>query len=160
MEDPKGWATMVGAIVAGLTGIINLIIQHRGKRDRFSVIPYSYRDYQVREEFMHVINLSDHPVKLADWGWIDKDMRLRSIPSELSEPDFMDSKPWTTGSEDLEKRNDVFEIGYLRRDWPIGAYARSAAQRRPRIAFRYDVSMRLKIKIRIRVWWRGTAYLY
>jgi hypothetical protein len=160
MDDLKGWATLVGALVAGLTGIFNLIVQIRGKTDRFYVSPTSFYDYQVEDVFIHVVNLSDHPIKLADWGWVDHDKRLRSIPSELSEPDFIDSHHFENGTPSLEKRNDLFEIGYIRRDRPIGAYARSATQKRPTITFRYDTSVLLKLKVRLRVWWLGVAYLH
>ena len=65
MEDIKVWATLVGAIVAGVTGLVNLIIQLRGKRDSFTVAPYSSSHDPDQRAFMHVINLSDHPIKLG-----------------------------------------------------------------------------------------------
>lgn len=160
MEDVKGWATLLGAIVAGVVGAINLFFQIRGPKDRFRVVAGSTRDHGDPSVYMHVVSLSEHPIRLIDWGWIDSDLRLRSIPSELQEPDFWEASETRTGSEYLEKRTDLFEVGYQRRDTPVGAWAKSATERYPKLAFRYDAGFILKARVRLRVWWLGSAYLH
>jgi hypothetical protein len=160
MEDLKGWATLVGAVVAGLTGLLNAALQIRGKRDQFKVDPYSSSHRSDPRDFMQVINLSDHPIQLLDWGWIDKDGRLRSIRDESGEPDFEGHESITVSSPKLESRNEMFLVGYRRTKSPIGAYARSATQKCPKISFKYDVPALKRLKVRIRTWWLGSTYLH
>lgn len=160
MEDLKGWATLVGALVAGSTGLFNTVLQVRGKRDRFTVDPYSSSHISDPRCFMQVINLSDHPIHLHDWGWIDRDGGLRSIRDESSEPGFEGHDSFTCSSPKLDSRNDTFLVGYRRTMSPIGAYARSATQNRPKISFKYDIPVLKKLKIRVRIWWRGSTYLH
>ncbi|WP_164692228.1 hypothetical protein [Pseudomonas lactis] len=159
MEDFKGWATLVGALVAGCTGLFNTAIQVRGKRDVFTISPYSTFPDPDQREFMHVVSLSDHPIQLMDWGWIDDDESLSSIRRESCEPDFGSQRSDFQSPSKLESRNAVFQTGYLRKKTPIGAYACSATQRKPKLSFKHGVSAFKKTKIHIRVWWMGAAYL-
>ena len=157
LEDFKGMATMIGAVVAGLTGLFNIYLQVRGKRDRFSLSPYSYGEADGPAEYMHVVNLSDHTIRIADWGWIDADMKLASGPSEMLSPDFYQSQQRIMGSTDLENRSDIFEVRYVRKE-PIGAFARSATQATPKLAFKYNVSKLTILRTRLRILLLGRNY--
>ena len=151
--------TLVGAVIAACTGVWSLWLQMRGKRDHFSVGPGTVRPEIIRETMMHVVSHSDHPIELADYGFIDPDFQFASIPLEQELHDFQDSHVYTRGGSSLEKRSDYFEIGYIRRDTPIGAFARSVTQSRPKIGFAYDTPLWKKLRVRALLLVKGRGYL-
>jgi hypothetical protein len=53
----------------------------------------------------------------------------------------------------------TFEIGYIRNDNPIGAYAISVTLNRPKLCFAYEVPFYKKVYIRIKIWRKGARYL-
>lgn len=151
--------TLVGAVIAACTGVWSLWLQMRGKRDRFTVGPGTVRPEILRETTMHVVSHSDHPIQLADYGFIDPSFQFSSIPLEQELYDFHDSHVFTRGESTLEKRSDYFEIGYIRRDTPIGAFARTVTQSRPRIGFAYDTPVWKKLWVRVLLLVKGRGYL-
>lgn len=151
--------TLAGAVIAACTGVWSLWLQMRGKRDRFSVGPGTVRPEIAQETMMHVVSHSDHPIQLADYGFIDSDFQFASILLEQELHDFHDSHVYTRGGSTLEKRSDFFEIGYIRRDTPIGAYARTVTQTTPRLGFAYDTPTWKKLWVRARMLIRGRGYL-
>lgn len=63
--------TLVGAVIAACTGVWSLWLQMRGKRDHYSVGTGTVRPEIIRETMIHVVSHSDHPIYLADYGFID-----------------------------------------------------------------------------------------
>ena len=151
--------TLVGAVIAACTGVWSFWLQMRGKRDHYSVGPGTVRPKIIRETMMHVVSHSDHPIYLADYGFIDTDFQLASILLEQGLLDFHDSHVYTRGGSSLGKRNDYFEIGYIRRDTPIGAFARSVTQTRPKIEFTYNTPAWKKLWVRALLLVKGQGYL-
>ncbi|MBN3966192.1 hypothetical protein IMW75_13010 [Pseudomonas gregormendelii] len=151
--------TLVGAVIAACTGVWSLWLQMRGKRDRFAVRPGTVRPEIIRETMMHVVSHSDHPIQLADYGFIDPDFKFSSIPLERELSDFHDSHLYQRGESVLEKRSDYFEIGYIRRDTPIGAFAKSVTQSRPTIGFAWDTPVWKKLWVRTLLLVKGRGYL-
>lgn len=152
------WATLGGALIAAFSGVWSLLIQLRGKRDSYIVCLGSSQPEIVQETMMHVVSLSDHPIQIADYGFIDGDQRLRSIPLELEEC-FEDTQVIGRGESMLEGYSSVFERGYVRRPVPIGAFARSATQSRPRLSFDSNVAVWKRAVIRMKVLLKGRGYL-
>lgn len=156
----KEWLTLIGSAVAAIAGVWNLAIQIRGKRDKFIVRLGSFSASPMQEEAMHVISLSDHQIKLSDWGFVDGDLRLRSIPSELEHNDFYGHSSIASGTSTLDQRNALYQIAYQRRDTPIGAFATSVAQTRPRIHFSSSTPYWKRIVVRLKSLKRNWAYGY
>lgn len=152
------WVTLIGAVVGAITGSVSLWMQLRGKRDHFVVGLGSIRPEICRETLMHVVSRSDHQIQIADYGFIDMNHKLSSIPLELDE-DFEDTQIIGRGEPLLEGYSSIFELGYIRRDTPIGAFARSATQTRPRLSFSTDVALWTKLAVRVRVLIKGRGYL-
>lgn len=152
------WATLGGAVIAAVSGVWSLLIQLRGKRDSYIVCLGSSQPEIVQEKMMHVVSRSDHPIRIADYGFIDSDYRLRSIQLELEEC-FDDTQVIGRGESMLEGYSSVFERGYVRRHIPIGAFARSATQSRPRLSFDIDVPFWTRFVVRVRVLLKGRGYL-
>jgi len=153
------WVTIIGAVIAAITGVWNLLLQMRGKRDCFVVGLGSVSPTIGQETMMHVISHSDHPIKIKDSGFIDEDGKLESTYM-LWQVDQLQSEEITShGSTDLASRGAVFEQGYIRKKQPLGAFAISVMQKRPRICFYTDVSYWRRLRIRLRLLRIGSDYL-
>lgn len=141
----------IGAAVAGITGIWNVWWQTRGKHDRFlvglgTVCPRAYQ-----ETFLHVVNLSEHQIVLKDWGFIEKNRKLSSMPLSW-ETNSIDSDTFVSnGDTQLINRNTFFESGYVMAEKPIGAYAITVTQTRPRLYFETNSSIWTRIYIMLRI---------
>jgi len=156
----KEWVTLGGAFVAAVAGVWNLAIQMTGKRDRFLVRLGPFSPDPTPEKSMHVVSLSDHKILLSDWGFIDKDLKIRSIRVELAFDDFHEFEVYSRGSSLLEDRSDLYEVGYLRRDEPIGAFALSVAQTRPRVYFASHTPLWQRLVVRTKLLYPRWAYGY
>ena len=77
-EEIGKQVTVIGAVIAAITGSLNLWLQMRGKHDRFVVRMGGLSPSIEPETMMHVVSLSDHPIKLTDWGFIENDGRFQS----------------------------------------------------------------------------------
>ncbi len=100
-------------------------------------------------EFLHVVSLCDHPVRLADFGYVVRSGKLLSLPQmDAEEPG---DERITYGTMLLEKRNDSFETGTILRNRPAGVYARTTSQSRPNIVFLDDTALWMRYWIRMKI---------
>ncbi|KXO83799.1 hypothetical protein AYK87_06525 [Stutzerimonas stutzeri] len=76
------WATHAVAVVAAISGVWSLLIQLRGKRDSFKVGMGTISPEVLPEVVMHVVSVSEHPIKISDYGFIELNGQLTSIPME------------------------------------------------------------------------------
>jgi hypothetical protein len=156
------WGTIVGAVIAAITGVTSLFLQFRGKRDNFTVGSGTLTPYAGTESFMNVVSLSDHPIATVDYGFIEergerKREEFWSFP-EASEHDpalMADGVVMMRGSRFLKERNASFESGMDYGPKIIGAFAKSITQRRPKLRFSSDAGLWTRIRIRWRVSRRG-----
>jgi hypothetical protein len=160
LESAKDWVTTAGACVAAIAGVWNLAIQMRGRRDRFLVRAGSFFPDGQPGDFMHVISLSDHQVRLADWGFIDDDLKIRSIRVELAYDQWNEHRARILGDPILEKRNDLYEVGYERKNSVIGAFALSVSQTRPRAYFHSSTPLWIQLRMRLKLLYPRCAYGY
>jgi hypothetical protein len=158
VKEIGAWVTVTGAAIAAITGIWNLLLQLRGKRDRFVVGLDSVSPTIERETMMHVVNHSDHRIKLTDWGFIEPDGSFQSMRMSWESGVLQSEEITNRGSTDLAIRGDTFESGYIR-GIPLGAFATSVIRRRPRICFDSDVPWWRRMRIRLRLLWVGSRYL-
>ncbi len=152
MKEISDWVTVVGAVVAAITGIWNLLLQFRGKRDRFAVGLGSLSPNIERETMLHVVSHSDHLIRLADWGFIEADGSFRSFLMDWEAGQLHNEDVLSRGSSELSGFGAHFESGYERREQPLGAYAVSNTQKRPRLYFSSDMPYWRRIWIRLRLW--------
>lgn len=151
VDELEQWVTAVSAVIAAGTGIWSVWWQTRGKLDRFLVGLDSVSPTIEQETVLHVVNVSDHAIALKDWGFIEPDGRLNSIPLAHETMDLLSDEVAARGSSVLVNRNDIFEMGYVRRKRPIGAYAISVTQSRPRLMFDSSVPYVRRIWLRLRL---------
>jgi hypothetical protein len=145
------WVTLIAAVLAAIASGWNLWWKFREGADKIKVA-CGLIDPQISPgEFLHVVSLCDHPVRIADYGYVMRTGNLLSFPQwDADEP--CDDQRIAYGSLLLENRNASFETGTTLRDRPAGVYARTTSQSRPTIAFRYDTShwMRCWLRLKIR----------
>lgn len=150
--------TVIGAVIAAVTGIWNLVLQMRGKSDNYIVALHAIRPILEEETVMHVVSLSDHPIALKDWGFIEPDGRLTSIHLAWETGELMSDEIVLRGEADLVARGATFESGYRRRSRPAGAYAISVTQTRPRVCFEPDTPYWRRLSIRWQLVRKGSRY--
>jgi hypothetical protein len=159
IEGIGKWVTVGGAVVAAVTGVCNLLLQLRGKRDRFRVGMGSVEPMIEEETIMHVVSLSDHPINIVDRGFILPDETFQSFRLAWEAGEFQGDELRTRSSGELTERGAYCESGYIRKGPALGAFARSVTQRSPRIYFCYDTPYWRRLRIRVQVLWRGSRYL-
>ncbi len=150
IKEINEWVTVVGAVIAAISGCWSLLLQLRGKRDSYTVRLGTVSPSINQETSLHVVSLSDHPILLNDWGFIEASGLFSSIPLDEDTRDLQPEDVVCHGSSRLQARGETFEAGYIRSRTPIGAYAKSATHTRPRIGFFADTPYRL----RLAVWFR------
>ena len=137
-----GIASTVGALVGGLVSfLINWWWKVRAEMDRIQVRcgPAHYEETPAHA--MHVINCSEHKVEVTSYGFVLRDGMLFSVPIHWAENAGDDSsEDLTSGTTVLAARNDRYEVHVrLYNKDVVGAFARTAAQRRIRFDFNaYD----------------------
>jgi hypothetical protein len=149
--DLQEWVTLGGAVVAAATGTWNLALLMRGKRDRFILGSGTVSPAIYQETMLHVVSESDHPITLADWGFIDSNGRFSSILMDVEADPQMSEDIVTNGSSTLAARGDRFETGYIRREEGIGVFAKTVMQRRPRLSFDSSAPLWRRCWIRTRL---------
>lgn len=159
VDSVTKWVTLAGALVGAVAGAWSLFLQLRGKRDSFKVGMGTISPEAIREECLHVVSKSDHPIRIADYGFISADGQLKSIQMEADLGSYMGQEGLFRGSSMLEKRGDALEVGYCMRNAPIGCFALTNLQSRPKLAFRYDTPRWKRAKVRMQTYWKGKAYL-
>ena len=150
LDGIQKWVTLAGAVLGAVTGVLNLWWKYREKSDRIRVA-CGLIDPQISPgEFLHVVNLCDHPVRLADYGFVMRTGKLLSLP-QLDADEPCDNERITYGNALLETRNSSFETGTTLRDHSVGVYARTTNQSKPQITFRKDSPLWLCFWLRLRI---------
>jgi hypothetical protein len=145
------WVTAVSAMIAAVTGIWSVWWQTRGKHDRFSVGLGSVTPAIEQETILHVVNVSNHAISLKDWGFIEPSGQFDSLPLAYEAGSLQNEEITSRGSPTLVERNATFETGYIRTHNPIGAYAISVTQSRPRLCFYSDTPHWRRLRVRLRL---------
>lgn len=153
------WVTLIGAVVAAVSGVWALIIQLRGVRDEILVSLGTLSPEAIPETMMNVVSKSDHPIRVVDFGFIDLNGRLVSIPLEIDLLNLHSDEVERYGSPILNRRGDSFQVGYCMAHGVLGCYARTSLQTRPCMAFGFDTSLVKRARISIKVYLAGSAYL-
>lgn len=80
IEATQKWVTLIAAVLAAFASMLNLWWKFREKADKIKVACDLISPQISPGEFLNVVNLSDHPVQLADYGYIMRTGTLLSIP--------------------------------------------------------------------------------
>lgn len=151
IKETTDYATLAGALIAAVAAVWNLILQVRGKRDRFIVRLGSMSPTIEPEMMLTVVSCCDHPVRLTDWGFIEADATFTSIVMLWETGELEDDETRSSGSYHLESYGQHFEVGCIREKSPLGVFGMSATQRTPVISFNATAPMWLRLFIRVRI---------
>lgn len=158
-EEVGKLITVIGAVIAAATGIWNFWWQIRGKNDRFAVRMGGLSPSIEQETMMHVVSLSDHPIKLKDWGFIESDGSFQSARMAWETDQLHSEETTHRGSPDFAKRSDFYEWRYICQNPPLGAFAVSVTQQRPSICFNSNAPYWRRLWIWLQLLWIGSRYL-
>ncbi|MBC9908318.1 hypothetical protein ACTJNK_29740 [Achromobacter anxifer] len=144
------YVVTIGAVIGALTGVLNLILLTRRKKDRFLVRCGSVMPDHGPETMVHFINKSDHSITVSDYGFITAQGKLHSIPAD---DDVSTGEESILGSGDLtlHKYNEITQRGIQFPERTLGAYAKLAGGARPQLAFHADTSLCDRVKVRSRL---------
>lgn len=151
IKEVTDYVTLLGAMVAAGAGVWNLILQMRGKCDLVLVQLGSLSPAIEEETMLSVVSRSDHPIRLTDWGFIEANGTFTSLIMEIEADLLHVEEIVQRGSSRLESFGQHFETGYSRCRAPLGAYAITATQHRPVIAFNRAVPVWRRVWIRLRL---------
>jgi hypothetical protein len=151
IKELTDYVTLVGAVIAAAAGVWNLLLQMRGKRDRFLVRLGAMSPTIEEETMMSVVSRSDHPIRLIDWGFIEANGSFTSFILEWEVGGLHSEEITARGAPRLENFGLHFETGYVRRESPMGAYAISATQSRPIVTFDTSMPFWRQVWIRLRL---------
>jgi hypothetical protein len=151
IKEFTDYATLAGAVIAAGAGVWNLVIQMRGKHDQFFVRLGSLSPAIEEETILSVVSRSDHTVRLIDWGFIEANGSFTSLILEWEVGGLHSEEITSRGTSLLESFGQHFETGYVRREMPLGAYAISATQWRPKITFDPAMPVWRRVWIRFRL---------
>lgn len=144
---------LVASFLAAVASVLSLWWKFRENTDTIKVGCGLIDPQIIPGEFLHVVSLCDHPVRLADFGYVMHTGKLLSLP-QLDSDEPPEYQRITYGTVLLESRNASFETGTTLRDQAAGVYARTTSQSRPTIAFRSDVPHWTSFWLRIKLWKR------
>lgn len=155
LDEITKWVTLAGAVIGGVTGAMTYWSKATEKRDRIKVSFGPLTPPIAPGESLYVVSQSDHKLQLRDYGFIDKNGRLLSLP-DMWANSFDDDGDGsaTRGSTSLVTRNDIWEVAYVRlRDEQIGAYAITVSQTMRRLDFHDNLPKYRRFYLRLKIWW-------
>lgn len=139
---------IAAAVIAALTGIVNLVLLLKGRTDKFVVRYWSVFPVIDEGHQFSVISTSDHPVHIVDYGYILEDMTMCSVEIELQVGSFNPDDVDIYGNHKLEHHGQVLDIHMRLAQKPIATYAQSATQRRFKVAFKRGTPLWKRLYIR------------
>ena len=150
----KGVTTAAAMVAAG-TGVWSLAQQFRAKTDRIKVAYGPSTPTYGLCGGLHVVSRCDHPVTIADYGFVMCSGGLCSLPTlEIDNPTDPSerSEICYRGSRILTGRNELYEeVGYCLWDGIVGVWARTTVQKRPNVSFLDEVPHWKRAWIRLKI---------
>lgn len=154
MDNLVKWATLVGAVIAALTGLQSFFWQFLDRRDRIMVKHDTFRPSSFPGQGLFVVNKSKHLVELHDYGFVLPNGEFFSLPWYFENEGIPDQVEATfVGTSALEPRARFEVYVDLVNLESVGAYARTTTQNRPSVNFSYHINFFLACWYRGRIWW-------
>lgn len=146
------YVVALGAAIGAMTGLVNLYLLTRRRKDRFLVRCGSVMPDEGQETMLHFISKSDHEITIADYGFITVDGKLHSIPAD-EDVIWHDEHIVGRGDLTLKKYNEITHRG-IRFPATLGVFAKLAGEDRPKLAFHISTSLcdRIKVRTRLLIW--------
>lgn len=154
MDELVKWVTLLGAVVAALTGLQSIFWQVLDRRDRIVVKHDSFRPPITPGQGLFVVNEGKHLVELHDYGFILSNGELFSLPWYFENdglPDQVEATFVGTSTLGPRERFEVYvDLTNLK---TVGAYARTTTQSLPSIHISDRFNFLHACWYKVRVWW-------
>lgn len=129
------WITLVGAVIAAIAALYNIWLTYSNSRDSILVKAGTHTAIATPATGLYVVNTGKHPVYVSDFGFVQPNGKLFSIPwyhetEGLQEGE--DYHEYNVGTTSIEP-HDLFSIGISYQPEIIGVYAITSTQSLPRI---------------------------
>jgi len=128
--------TMFSAIIAAIAAALNLWLTYFDRRDAIYVKYGQHTPIATPAAGLYIVNTGKHPVYISDFGFIEPDGTLFSIPSYNENEPMMeefDSNAYHSGTTTIAP-HDLFSIGISYQPEIIGVYAKTSTQSIPRVS--------------------------
>lgn len=134
--------TLVGAIIAGATGLVNFAWQWRDRNDSIFVRCGPLHPSIDQYNSLCLVNVGKRPILLHDYGFLLATGKLMSLPLywEFEGPSLDPTHSYTSGELKILPQG-TFEAGIEYRGSIVGVWAITATQRRPKLAFAHDTPL-------------------
>lgn len=142
---------VTAALIAAVTGIVNLFLLLKGKTDRFIVRYWSVFPRIEEGHQFSIISVSDHPIHIVDFGYILEDLTMCSVGIEQELGTLRGDDVSISGTRQLENHGQVFDVGVLIATKPLAVYGWSATQQRPKLAFNKNIGLFKRLWVRTRL---------
>jgi len=139
---------IAAALIAAVTGVVNLGLLLKGKTDKFVVRYWSVFPTMDEGHQFSIISTSDHPVHIVDYGYILEGPSMHSVSIEQQLGTFRPEDVRVQGDRQLERHGDVLDIDLHLAPKPLATYAQSATQRGFKLAFKPKVPFWRRLYIR------------
>lgn len=155
IDDIQKWVTLAGAVIAAGASSWNMWTNFRENTDKIKVRFGALKPPIDPGYALYIINKSNHPIHLKDYGFIDESGKLLSLPQLFTDEPESQDHVLVRGKSFLASRGEMYEIGpIVLRDQQSGAFAITAEQKRYTLGFRNDVSLYKRLWIMLNVWWK------
>lgn len=149
--------TLIGAGVAGLTGLWNFKWQWQDRHDSIFVGFGLTRESLDNYNAVHVVNVGKNDVDLKNYGLILNTGELFSIPWHW-ETSSIDDELGVLNGDRIIKPFGKFEAGIEYRGSVIGSWAITVTQRRPVLAFAHSTPLYKRLQVRLKTFVRPSYY--
>lgn len=139
------------AMIAAVPGVLSIWWRYADRQDRLRVGLGRIRFDLSETTDLHAINISSHPVEIADYGFVLMDGKLMSLPIFWETDAWESEKGWSRQNRRLGPR-ESFEAGTEIRGQVAGAYAITSTQRRPTVRMSPDLGLLRGRWLWLRAW--------
>lgn len=136
MEVSMQWITMIGAVIAAVVGFTNLWLSYFDRRDAIRVRYGTHTPIATQAAALYVVNTGKHSVDISDFGFIEADGKLFSIPWRTQYSDMYDAHDpdhFQIGTTNIDP-HDLFCTGITFKPEVIGVYAITTTQNIRRVS--------------------------
>lgn len=130
MDLSMQWITMIGALTAALAGLYNIWLSYTDRGDSILVKHGTHTPIDTPAVCMYVVNTGKHPVFISDFGFVNEDGTLFSVPYYNETEHYIDGPDiheFYVGTTTIQP-NQLFSAGLSYSSKIIGVYAITSTQ--------------------------------
>ncbi len=153
LEGVQLLVTVFGSAVAAVAAVLNLIFTLRKRVDRIKVRLGPATASFGEGDYLHIINCSEHEVRLSDYGFVIKHenrFTFHSIPIE-TDYGYINSAEVSSNGKPLIQPRDYFEVCYPGDKRTIACYGKTINMSKTQLSWLASTPYLDRIRIRSRL---------